>query len=98
MEEYICDGCNENFSVPFNKTPKRCPFCDKNYIRKERDGLKKVAIVNGSISGRLRIVIHQGGYIEFIDFLGEHTVNPDFDIEREEELDEKQYHKLISNV
>lgn len=96
MEEYICDGCNEKFSVPLDKTPRRCPFCDNSYIRKEKDGLKRVAIVNGSISGRLRIVTHQDGHIEFIDFYGEHTVNPNYDIEKEEEIDERQYHRLIS--
>lgn len=93
--EYICDGCGEKFTVNSEKKPTRCPFCSELYIRNTEEGLKKVAIINGTIKTDMRVIIHQDGHIEFLDFEGEITIDENYEILQSEEINEKQYYKLI---
>lgn len=92
--KYICDNCNTTFNIDDDIEVNNCIKCGKTYIRKESDGMKKVARIIGSLKGMMDVVIHQDGHIELLDIKGEYTISDDYETLHSREITELEYNKL----
>lgn len=92
--KYICDNCNLEFSIDDNIPVNHCIKCGKTYIRKETDGLKKIARIDGSLRAIMDVVIHQNGKIELIDLKSCIEINSEYKELYSKEITELDYSKL----
>lgn len=93
--KYICDNCNLEFSVDDDVEVKHCLKCGKTCIRKETDGLKRLARIEGSLTAVMDVVIHQDGHIELLNLKHCIEISPDYEESHSREITELEYENLL---
>lgn len=86
-----CKKCNREYEIKTGA--KYCSYCGTE-LEEFQEKLKKLAVINGTISGDMDVVIHEDGYVEFLQFRGEHIVSNKYEERRSREITEEEYKKL----
>lgn len=93
--KYICDNCKLEFSIEDDIEATYCLKCGKTYIRKETDGFKRLARIEGSLNAVMDVVIHQDGHIELLNLHRCIEINPDYEESYSREITELEYSNLL---
>ena len=86
-----CNQCKKEYDLKDDF--KYCPSCGSE-LEEFQEKLKKLAIIKGTISGDMDVVIHPDGYIEFLQFRGEHTISNKYEEKYSREITDEEYNKL----